>query len=60
MLSTLLVWLVWLFLFIPVIAWLLGFLVYTPAKETDGDGASGAPKLTEADPKPDSFGAGVI
>jgi hypothetical protein len=33
MLSTLLVWLIWLFLFIPVIAWLLGFLAYTPAKK---------------------------
>jgi hypothetical protein len=59
MLSTLLVWLIWLFLFIPVIAWLLGFLVYTPAKKADGDGTAGAPKPTEAVPKPDSSGAGV-
>jgi hypothetical protein len=53
MLSTTLVWLIWFFLFIPVLAWLLGLLlpVSSEAKQTpDGKGETPPANSDQAAP----------
>jgi uncharacterized SAM-binding protein YcdF (DUF218 family) len=49
MLSTLLVWFIWLFLFIPVVLWLLGF-VLPPSTANSQSTGSDTPSPSTAEP----------